>query len=227
MPGQIPVPAPLVIVGMIALFGGVGRVPIAVILMVSEMTGTLSLLAPAMVAVVISYFVVGPKHTIYKSQVLRRSESPAHIGEYNVPLLTRIFVSDAMNIHVITLKPNDSAQTAYQLMMEKGFRGVPILEDDKLIGIVTMSDLLRIPREQMEKTTLGSVMTRNLITIYPDEALVEALNKMTNHGVGRLPIVERDTSKFMGIVSRTDVMKAYDRSLELLSKSLPTEPPEK
>jgi CIC family chloride channel protein len=226
VPGQFPIPAPLVIVGMIALFGGVGRVPIAVILMVSEMTGTLSLLAPAMVAVVISYFVVGPKYTIYKSQVLRRSESPAHMGEYNVPLLKRIFVSDAMNINAITLKPEDSAQTAYQLMLEKGFRGVPILDGQKLVGMVTMSDLLGIRREEMEKTSLGSVMTRNLITIHPDEVLLEALSKMTNHSVGRLPVIERDTSKFIGIISRTDVMKAYDRALELLSKSLPTEPQE-
>jgi CIC family chloride channel protein len=226
MPGQISIPAPLVIVGMIALFGGVGRVPIAVILMVSEMTGTLALLAPAMVAVIISYFIVGPKHTIYKSQVLRRSESPAHIGEYNVPLLTRIFVSDAMNIHVTTLTPDDSTETAYQLMSEKGFRGIPILEDDRLVGIVTMSDLLRVPREGMKNTPLKSIMTRNLLTIYPDEPLLEALNKMTNHGVGRLPVIERNTSKFVGIISRTDVTKAYDRALDLLSKSLPTEPVE-
>jgi len=77
-PGAIPVPAPLVIVGMMALFAGVGRVPIAVILMVSEMTGTFALLVPSMVAAVISYFVTGSKYTIYKSQVTRRSESPAH-----------------------------------------------------------------------------------------------------------------------------------------------------
>lgn len=52
LPGWISMPAPLVIVGMMALFAGVGRVSIAVILMVSEMTGTLALLAPSMVAVV-------------------------------------------------------------------------------------------------------------------------------------------------------------------------------
>jgi CIC family chloride channel protein len=221
-PGMIPVPGPLVIVGMMALFAGVGRVPIAVILMVSEMTGTLSLLAPSMVAVVISYFVTGPKYTIYKSQVPRRSDSPAHRGEYNVPLLTKIFVADAMNHNVITLSPEDTVAKAYQTMLDRGFRGIPIVESEKSVGIVTMSDLLRIPRERMESTPLESVMTVNLLVAYPDESLLSVLDKMTNHGVGRLPVVSKETGRLAGIVTRTDVIRAYNRAMELLSKSEPT-----
>jgi len=59
-PVIMPSPASFVIVGMMTLFAGVGRTPIAVILMVSEMTGTLALMIPSMVAVVISYYIVGP-----------------------------------------------------------------------------------------------------------------------------------------------------------------------
>jgi len=91
-PNAIPIPAPLVIVGMMALFAGVGRVPIAVILMVSEMTGNLTLLAPSMIAVVISYYLTGSKYTIYHNQVETKADSPAHRGEYNIPLMTKIFV---------------------------------------------------------------------------------------------------------------------------------------
>ncbi len=219
LPGVIPVPAPLVIVGMVALFGGVGRVPIAVILMVSEMTGTLSLLAPSMVAVVISYFVVGPKYTIYRSQVAKRSDSPAHRGEYNVPLLTKIFVSDAMNHNVLTFSPDDAVESAYQAMLDRGFRGVPIVQSGKAVGIATMSDLLRVPREQMASTPIKSVMTQNLLTAYPDESLLAALDRMTTHGVGRLPVVSRMSGELAGMITRTDVIKAYNRAVELLSKS--------
>ncbi len=222
LPGVIPVPAPLVIVGMMALFAGVGRVPIAVILMVSEMTGTLSLLAPSMVAVVISYFVTGPKYTIYRSQVAMRSDSPAHRGEYNVPLLTRVFVSDAMNHFVLTLAPNDTTENAYQMMLDKGFRGIPIVESEKVVGIVTMSDLLRVPHERMASTPLRSIMTQNLLVVHPDESLLDVLDRMTNHGIGRLPVVSKDTGKLVGIITRTDVIRAYNRAVELLSKSEPT-----
>ena len=222
LPAVIPIPAPLVIVGMVALIGGVGRVPIAVILMVSEMTGTLTLLAPSMVAVVVSYFVVGPKHTIYRSQVPKRSDSPAHRGEYNVPLLTKIFVADAMNSNVASLSPGDTVAKAYQLMLDRGFRGIPVVESDKAVGMVTMSDLLRIPREKMDSTELRSVMTQNLLVVYSDESLLAALDRMTNHGIGRLPVVSKESGRLAGIITRTDIIRAYNRAVEILGRSEPT-----
>jgi chloride channel protein, CIC family len=222
LPGVIPVPAPLVIVGMMALFAGAGRVPIATILMVSEMTGTLTLLAPSMVAVIISYFVTAPKYTIYRNQVPKKSDSPAHRGEYNVPLMTRIFVSDAMNHNVSTLSPTDTVASANQLMLDKGFRGIPVTEAEKVVGIVTMSDVLRIPREQMGSTPLRTVMTQNLIVVYPDEPLLTVLDRMMDHGVGRLPVVSKESGKLLGIITRTDLIRAYNRAVELLAKSEPT-----
>ncbi|HKT22053.1 MAG TPA: CBS domain-containing protein, partial [Nitrososphaerales archaeon] len=183
---------------------------------------TLSLLAPSMVAVVISYFVVGPRYTIYRNQVARRSDSPAHRGEYNVPLLTKIFVSDAMNREVMTFSPDDTVSAAYQSMLDRGFRGIPILQAGKAVGIVTMSDLLRVPREQMASTPIKSVMTQNLLVVHPDESLLAALDRMTAHGIGRLPVVSRATGDLAGIITRTDVIKAYNRAVELLSKSEPT-----
>ncbi|MDG6942723.1 MAG: chloride channel protein [Nitrososphaerota archaeon] len=222
LPGWIPIPAPLVVVGMMALFGGVGRVPIAVMLMVSEMTGSLNLLAPSMVAVVAAYFVTTPKYTIYKSQVPKRSDSPAHRGEYNVPLLTKIFVSDAMNRSVIALSPGDSVAAAYQVVVEKGYRGIPIVDGEKLIGIVTVSDLLRIPREKMDTTPLRDVMTQNVLVAHLDDTLFVALETMTNQGIGRLPVISKDSGRLVGIITRTDIIRAYERSIDLLSKAEPT-----
>ncbi len=219
VPGMAPTAAPFVIVGMVALFGGVGRVPIAVILMVSEMTGTLELLVPSMVAVVVSYFVVGPRNTIYKNQVPLRSDSPAHRGEYDVPLLTKIFVSDAMNNEVSTLSSDDTVEKAHQLMLDRGFRGIPILESERAVGMVTMSDVLRVPREQMASTPLKSVMTQTLSVAYPDESLKDALDKMIGNGVGRLPVVSRESRRLIGIITRTDIVRSYDRAVALLSKS--------
>ena len=75
---QMPVsPAPFVVVGMMAMFGGIAHAPLAVMLMVGEMTGNLSLLAPAMIAVGIASWIVG-QNTIYTSQLPTRADSPAH-----------------------------------------------------------------------------------------------------------------------------------------------------
>jgi chloride channel protein, CIC family len=221
-PDAAPEAAPFVIVGMMALFAGVGRVPISVILMVSEMTGTLALLVPSMVAVVISYFVTGSKYTIYKSQVPRRSDSPAHRGEYNVPLLTRIFVNDAMKADVLALSPRDTVAQAQQLMLGKSFRGIPVVDSDKVVGIATLGDLQRIPAERMASTNLVEVMTKNPLVAYPDESLLDAMDKMTNNRVGRLPVVSRDSGKLVGIVTMSDLIRAYHRIVKALSASEPT-----
>ena len=222
LPGWIPIPAPLVVVGMMALFGGVGRVPIEVMLMVREMTGSLNLLPPSMVAVVAAYFVTTPKFTIYRSQVQKRAASPAHRGEYNVPLMTKIFVSDAMNHTVLTLSPADTVAAAYQVVVEKGYRGIPIVEGEKLVGVVTVSDLQRIPREQMASTPVKDVMTQNVLVAHSDDSLLSALETMTNHGVGRLPVVTKESGRLVGIITRTDVIRSYERAVDLLSKSEPT-----
>jgi chloride channel protein, CIC family len=209
-PGLIPAPAPVVIIGMMALFAGVGRVPIAVVLMVSEMTGTLSMLVPAMVAVVISYYLVGAKFTIYKSQVFSKADSPAHRGEYNIPLMSRITVADAMKTDVITLSEGDTVDRTFALMTEKKIRGIPIVsQDKKVIGMVTISDILRVPEAQMKTTNLGKIMSKNVISISPDASLLEALEKMTTNGIGRLPVVNKATGEIAGILARSDLYKAY------------------
>ncbi len=217
-PGWIPVPAPLVIVGMMALFGGVGRVPISVMLMVSEMTGSLSLLVPAVLAVLVAYFVVGPKHTIYKSQVLTRSDSPAHLGEYSTPLLTKMRVTDAMKSDVFSLTPGASVDEAYRVILDKGLTGIPVLgQSGQVLGIVTMSDLLGVPAEKKISTPVENVMTKNVVVADSSENLLEAMNKIVTNGVGQLPVVEKNSGRLVGMITMTDAIRAYDRVVKWTS----------
>jgi len=183
-------PAPFVIVGMMSFFGGVGKAPIAVILMVSEMTGTYSLLVPPMVATVVAYVVTG-KYTIYASQVRTRAESPAHLAEYTVPLLARIMVKDVMTRDVKTISPEKTVKEAWDIMSENGFNGLPVIDSERLVGMITVSDILRISPEKREYVNVKEVMSRKLVVTYPGEPLYKALEKMTEQGVGRLPVLKK------------------------------------
>jgi chloride channel protein, CIC family len=213
-PSLFPSAAPLVIIGMIALFGGVGRVPIAVILMVTEMTGSLALVAPAMVAVVVSYFLVGPKYTIYHSQVLSRAESPAHRGEYSIPLMTTLKVEDAMKKDLVTLSSSDSAEEAFRIMSDKKIQGIPVITSDRHVqGILTMSDVMRVPHDELRTTRIDNLMTKNVISVYPDDTLLVALEKLTEHAIGRLPVVDKETNEIVGIVSRSDLFSTYEKNI--------------
>ena len=90
-------PAPYVIVGMMACFGGISRAPLAVMLMVAEMTGSLSILTPAMVAVGISWLIVRRNDdTIYRSQLKSRADAPAQRILAGLPLLGAIPTTRAM-----------------------------------------------------------------------------------------------------------------------------------
>jgi CIC family chloride channel protein len=107
-------------------------------------------------------------------------------------------------------------------MLEKRFNGLPILDSQKVVGIVAMSDVLRVPREQMGSTQLADIMTKKVLVTYPDESLHDVLQKMTTHGIGRLPVVSRQTGQLLGIVTRTDVLKAYDKVAETLIEAKTT-----
>ena len=90
-------PAPYVIVGMMCCFGGISRAPLAVMLMVAEMTGSLSILTPAMIGVGISWLIVHHfDDTIYRSQLKSRSDAPSQRLLAGLPLLAAIPVTRAM-----------------------------------------------------------------------------------------------------------------------------------
>jgi chloride channel protein, CIC family len=183
--------------------------------MVTEMTGSLALVAPAMVAVVISYFLVGPKYTIYHNQVPSRADSPAHRGEYNIPVMTTIKVSEAMETDLLSLPATDNADKAFALMTENKIRGIPIIAQDKqVLGVVSMNDILKIPSDHLRTTKLEDIMTKNVITVFPESTLFDALDKFTTAGVGRLPVIDHQSKQLVGILTMTDLYSAYRKRIQ-------------
>ncbi|MGH2550186.1 MAG: chloride channel protein, partial [Thermomicrobiales bacterium] len=146
-------PAPFVIIGMMALFGGIAHAPLAVMLMVAEMTGNLSLLAPAMIAVAISTALVG-NHTIYKSQLPGRADSPAHRLRLSFPLLSSLFVRDAMQPistsaipvdHIPaqpSLAPSTPLPDALESLAESGLPRAIVREQNQVVGTISVADAM-------------------------------------------------------------------------------------
>ncbi len=210
IPNFQPSVAVFVIVGMMAFFGGVGKVPVAVILMASEMTGTYTLLVPSMIATAIAYIVSG-KHTIYKSQLPTRADSPAHRSEYSIPILQKLFVKDAMTNHVLTARPDMLVSEAAEVMQKEGIRGLPVTNSqNELIGIITLTDILQIHPDLRNKKGVALAMTKNPVVTYPNENLSAVLETLTGNQIGRLPVVNSTNKKqLMGIVTRQDVWRVY------------------
>ncbi len=206
------VPA-FVAVGMIALFGGISKAPISVLIMICEMTTNYELLFPGMAAVALAYMVTGD-YTIYIEQVNTKADSPAHRDEMTVDVLENIKVSEAMvpAEKIVTVSPNETLVEIMKKIESTGHLGYPVVENGKLIGIITFEDVEKVPFEERAKVKVKDVMPKRLIVTYPDETLEDVLRKLIENNIGRLPVVDRnDKTKLLGIITRSDVMKAHAR----------------
>ena len=193
-------------IGMAALLGGIGKVPIAVLIMVSEMTGDYSLLMPAMVAIVGSYALTG-SHSLFMEQVDTRIHSPAHSNEYFNLLLKLYRVKDAMRKEFPTVEEKDSLQQA-MLKMRHGISALPVIKEGEMRGLIRLRDLLEHPMEKWQDMSIGDLMRHKYATVTPDTSLREALDIMEERDVGTLVIITpRAPQKPLGIILKRDVIR--------------------
>ena len=210
-PGSVTNPSNFAIVGMMAFFGGAAKSPLAVIVMIAEMTGGYGLLAPSMIAVVVAYLLTGSLSVFY-NQVESVEDSPAHLEEYETLALKRIAVTQVMIPNVQSLSPKTNLRAAQDFMETDLISGYPIISEGKLVGIITRTDILKVEPSKRTEKTIADVMSTKLLTVYPDEDLFSALTKMISNGVGRLPVVlPNDRESLVGIITRTDIAKAIEK----------------
>ncbi len=210
-PGIVPassIPA-FVVIGMMALFGAVSKAYIAVLLMVSEMTNEYQILFPAMVAIVGAGFFISKNTTIYSEQVTTRLDSPAHQDEYMCDLLKIATVGEAMIKKFPVLKPSDTLNTVVQ-KMEKSFKALPIVKDNKLIGCIRLKHIVKIPSDRWSKTTVDKVMWKSPVFVHPNDSIFDAFKKIESKDAEVAFVVDKkDRKKLIGILHKGDIIRYY------------------
>jgi CBS domain-containing protein len=129
-----------------------------------------------------------------------------------------IIVKEWMSSPVQVVEPDTSVADAYNLMMQKGIRRLPVVDGGRLVGIVTLGDLREArpsPATSLSiyelnyllaKLTVGQVMTHNPYTVTPATPFQHAARIMLDRKVSGLPVVdERDIP--VGIITETDVFR--------------------
>ncbi|HZW27900.1 MAG TPA: chloride channel protein [Trueperaceae bacterium] len=207
-------PAPFVIVGMMALFGGIAHVPIAMMLMVAEMTGSLSLLPGAMVAVAVATALVGER-SVYRAQLPNRASAPAHRVRMAFPLLSSLVVRDALR-PVVAVEPDASPAEA---RAAAGEDGAVVVGSDRVVGVVT-AQALAAPR------TAGTVgaLAKAVAPLGPDLPLDQALEELDAAGLPWLPVVEG--GRLVGRVSTRGIVATYKETLGRGVRRVTDLPPE-
>lgn len=224
LPGMPAQPAPFVIIGMMAMFGGIAHAPLAVMLMVAEMTGNLALLAPAMVAVAISTALVGD-NTIYQSQLPNRASSPFHRVRFSFPLLSSLFVHDAMTAPGDSIRAESNLGEAEKRLSGDGTSGLAVLnERGEVEGTLNREQVLRVPSSQRATATVRSVLKTPPLVLEPDEALDSALERMSARGMSWAPVVE--DNRRVGRLNVRDIIQTYKATLERSVHRATALPPE-
>ena len=128
-----------------------------------------------------------------------------------------LLVRDWMTGNLVTLSPKASVAEALTLCRERRIRHIPIVEEGRLIGIVSDRDLRDASpalgdaqrASTLQEKRVGDVMTREVSTTVPEEFIENVAQEMYELKIGSLPVVaEEDEEKLLGIVTSSDVMRA-------------------
>jgi chloride channel protein, CIC family len=213
-PSLEPHPGNFAIVGMVAFFAAAAKAPISTIIMISEMTGGYGLLAPAMFAVVTAFILSGKK-TIFPAQVHSRLDSPFHADEFEPIVLRRVKTSDVM-IHLpVGVRAEASVADAMGLMGDYGLSGLPVVEQHKLCGRVTLQAAHRVPEEKRSGVPVREIMSREMYVAYPDEDLFTILKRFAARDVGHLPVVtHKNPDRLIGLITRSGLWTALATARE-------------
>ncbi len=128
-------------------------------------------------------------------------------------------VRDWMTPHPITIDPKTVLPDAHRLMQDSHIRRLPVVDRGNLVGIVTLGDIREAEPSQvttlsiyeihylLSKLSVEHIMTRNPITIAPEQTIQEAARLMLENKIGGLPVVESKTGKLVGIITESDIFR--------------------
>ena len=204
-------PYTFALAGMGAFFTAVVRVPVTAIVIIFEMTADFNLVLPLMISCAVAYIVAESvsqgslyEHLLEASGIELTEENPQN------DFMAQLTADDVMQSRVETLPSNLPLTEVVMAMSRSHHRGFPVVEDGKLVGIVTQSD---IPSDSKPNNAglLSEIMTPQPITVCPDTSLGDVLYLLNRYQLSRLPVTEG--CKLLGIITRSDIIKAEAQQL--------------
>jgi len=224
MPNVVPSASPFIIVGMAGFLAGNSNIPISAVIVVSEITSSYHLLLPSMMVCSLSYFLCR-RWNLYRAQVKSKIDSPVHKGDFLNDILEGITVGDIFKPDkVYAVIPEDMTFSQFK----RFFRATeqhyfPVVDKEgKLCGIFSINDI----RHFLFDRDLGDILLvkdfarKKVITTTPSEDVNTLLRKFTIRNIDMIPVVDdKDPTKFLGMISRREVIDFYNKTLNQLKES--------
>ena len=117
-------------------------------------------------------------------------------------------IGDVMRLRVVSVRPDESVQVAVARMLEENVGSVAVCDGDRLVGIFTERDVLRLAGygDGLADVSVSTVMTTALVTVSPDDEVLEAARLMGARQIRHLPVVH--DGNVLGIVGIRDVLSS-------------------
>jgi CIC family chloride channel protein len=209
------------LISMGAILGGTMRSPFTSIVFAFELTHDANVFLPLLVGSVIAhaFTVLTLKRSILTEKVARRGY---HLSrEYSVDPLEILFVREVMRSNVVVLSAEASVAEVVNVLdvdLSQRQRLLPVVDiERKLVGVVTRGDIrARIEQsgDAVLQLRLGELVRTSMVETNPDEILRVVVYRMAEKSVTRMPVVERSSREFLGLISLDDLLKARARHLE-------------
>jgi len=220
-PGMIGLTGTYALVGMGAFLSAAMHAPITAIFLLFEMTGSYDVIIPIMLSCVISTAI--SRH--YKSDSLDTVElSRAGIDleagkERNIMKALR--VGDVMTRDPESIPENMTLRQFNQFMVSTRHTNFPLVNrNGELTGIISVQDFAGAVFEGdlLDLVVVKELATLDVITVYEDDNLDSAMRKIGYRNIEQLPVVDKESRrKLLGIISRRDMVSAYNRALMVRS----------
>ncbi|GAB6094426.1 hypothetical protein JCM14469_06780 [Desulfatiferula olefinivorans] len=116
-------------------------------------------------------------------------------------------LSDLMSYPVHTVSADTSMEDVAQLLRDKGFTGLPVVEGDRMVGVISRRDFKKMRKKDHMKSPVKAYMSKDILWVDSKKSPLEAVRMMIKHDIGRVPVMEN--GEIIGILTRTDAMRYY------------------
>ena len=124
-------------------------------------------------------------------------------------------VCDVMTTDVITVQAKDRMSSLRDLFRKNRISGVPVLDGERPVGLVSLEDFIKWLADKQEDCPTEEKMTGEVVYVYQDEPLVLAISSFERSGLGRFPVIDGDTGRLVGILTKGDVIEGLLKKLEI------------
>lgn len=210
-------PGAYALVGMGAVVAGTTLAPITAIMIIFEMTSDYQIILPLMLTCITSSVVASSfsKESIYTKKLVRQGINLFAGKEVN--LLKSILVNEAMSKGAQTIPENMSIRMLNKFLETSKYSNFPLVDKEGLLsGIISFQDFKSAVFEEglEDLVVVKELAIKNVITVTTDENLDDALKKIGNRNIEQLPVVSKENPrKIVGILSRRDIISAYNKKL--------------